>query len=69
MYKQVHGGAQCGIWSVSPLSRLYRLDAPQEYKPLGKAGVRMVEERYSLAVCMPRMLALYEDPLCFCGKA
>ncbi len=37
------------------------LDAPEEYKPLGRAGVELVRERYSLEVCLPRMLALYED--------
>jgi glycosyltransferase involved in cell wall biosynthesis len=37
------------------------LDAPQDYKPLGQAGVAMIRERYSLEVCLPRMLALYED--------
>ncbi len=39
------------------------LDAPQDYKHLGKAGIEMVREHYSLDVCLPRMLALYEDAL------
>jgi glycosyltransferase involved in cell wall biosynthesis len=39
------------------------LDAPHAYKPLGQAGVRMIQERYSLSVCLPQMLALYEDAL------
>ncbi|HEX4606951.1 MAG TPA: hypothetical protein VH092_01975, partial [Urbifossiella sp.] len=39
------------------------LDAPGEFKPLGRAGVELVRERYSLDVCLPRMLALYEDAL------
>jgi glycosyltransferase involved in cell wall biosynthesis len=37
------------------------LDRPQEYRHLGRAGVEMIRERYSLDVCLPRMLALYED--------
>jgi glycosyltransferase involved in cell wall biosynthesis len=37
------------------------LDAPGDYKHLGQAGVEMVRQRYSLDVCLPRMLALYED--------
>ncbi len=37
------------------------LNAPQDYKQLGRAGVEMVRQRYSLDVCLPRMLALYED--------
>jgi glycosyltransferase involved in cell wall biosynthesis len=37
------------------------LDAPQEFRPLGQAAVEMIRERYSLDVCLPQMLALYED--------
>ncbi len=37
------------------------LDAPQDFKHLGKAAVEMIRERYSLDVCLPQMLALYED--------
>jgi len=37
------------------------LDAPQDYRHLGAAGVEMVGQRYSLDVCLPRMLALYQD--------
>jgi len=39
------------------------LDAPAGYKPLGQAGSKMIQERYSLQVCLPQMLALYEDAL------
>ncbi len=37
------------------------LDDPQGFKPLGAAGVELVQERYSLHVCLPRMFQLYED--------
>jgi glycosyltransferase involved in cell wall biosynthesis len=37
------------------------LDAPQAHKPLGRAGTEMIRERYSLEVCLPQMLGLYED--------
>jgi glycosyltransferase involved in cell wall biosynthesis len=37
------------------------LDQPQAYKGLGQAGTAIIRERYSLEVCLPRMLALYED--------
>jgi glycosyltransferase involved in cell wall biosynthesis len=37
------------------------LDAPQDYKSLGRAGIDLIQARYSLDVCLPRMLALYED--------
>ncbi len=37
------------------------LDAPRDFKHLGKAGIELIGERYSLEVCLPRMLHLYED--------
>jgi glycosyltransferase involved in cell wall biosynthesis len=37
------------------------LDDPATYRPLGQAGVDMIREHYSLEVCLPRMLHLYED--------
>src|SRR5262249_145244 len=39
------------------------LDAPEDFKHLGRAGVEMIRERYSLDVCLPRMLGLYEDAI------
>jgi glycosyltransferase involved in cell wall biosynthesis len=39
------------------------LNAPQEYKHLGAAGVGMICSRYSLEVCLPRMLDLYREVL------
>ena len=36
------------------------LDDPQAYRPLGEAAVRMIEEKYSLDVCLPKMIDLYE---------
>ncbi|MGH7201250.1 MAG: glycosyltransferase [Planctomycetaceae bacterium] len=36
------------------------LDDPQRFRPLGEAGAAMIRERYSLDVCLPRMLELYE---------
>jgi glycosyltransferase involved in cell wall biosynthesis len=37
------------------------LDAPDKYRHLGAAGVEMVRSRYSLEVCLPQMLALYQE--------
>jgi glycosyltransferase involved in cell wall biosynthesis len=37
------------------------LDAPEEYRHLGAAGAEMVRERYSMDVCLPQMLKLYEE--------
>ena len=39
------------------------LDAPQDFKTLGRTAVELVREHYSLDICLPRMLALYEDAL------
>lgn len=39
------------------------LDDPGAYKHLGHAGVKMIQDRYALQVCLPQMLALYEDAL------
>ena len=35
------------------------LDDPQRYRPLGQAGAEMIRERYSLEICLPQMLELY----------
>jgi len=37
------------------------LDAPNDYRPLGQAGVRLIQEKYSLAACLPRLVRLYEE--------
>jgi glycosyltransferase involved in cell wall biosynthesis len=39
------------------------LDNPAEFKRLGRAGVDMIRERYSLDVCLPKMLELYQEAL------
>jgi glycosyltransferase involved in cell wall biosynthesis len=45
------------------------LNAPEEYRPLGAAGAEMVRGRYSLEVCLPQMLALYEEAAGGAGRA
>ena len=37
------------------------LDSPDDFKHLGTAGVEMIRSGYSLDVCLPRMLKLYEE--------
>jgi glycosyltransferase involved in cell wall biosynthesis len=37
------------------------LDAPQDYKHLGQAALEMIQRKYSLDVCLPQMLQLYEE--------
>jgi glycosyltransferase involved in cell wall biosynthesis len=44
------------------------LDAPNEYKPLGQAGVELIRSRYDLDICLPQMLELYEDALADHGR-
>ncbi|MCI0378506.1 MAG: glycosyltransferase [Gemmataceae bacterium] len=39
------------------------LDSPQDFKHLGKAGVERIRSRYSMDVCLPQMLDLYEKTL------
>jgi glycosyltransferase involved in cell wall biosynthesis len=37
------------------------LEKPADYRSLGQAGTAMIQEKYSLDICLPRMLHLYED--------
>jgi len=39
------------------------LDAPEEFRHLGQAGVEMIRSRYTLSDCLAKMLELYEDVL------
>ena len=40
------------------------LSHPEGYRHLGAAGVQLIRERYSLDVCLPQMLQLYEEASC-----
>jgi glycosyltransferase involved in cell wall biosynthesis len=37
------------------------LDAPEEHRHLGAAGIELVRDRYSMEVCLPQMLRLYGE--------
>jgi hypothetical protein len=37
------------------------MDAPADYKHLGRVGMEMIRERYSLDVCLPQMHKLFQD--------
>jgi glycosyltransferase involved in cell wall biosynthesis len=37
------------------------LRAPEQFRPLGEAGQALIRERYSMEVCLPQMLALYDE--------
>jgi glycosyltransferase involved in cell wall biosynthesis len=39
------------------------LDAPQDYRHLGEAGVEMIRNEYSLEVCLPQIVELYNKVL------
>ncbi len=39
------------------------LRAPEKFRPLGEAGRAMINERYSMEVCLPQMLALYDEAI------
>jgi glycosyltransferase involved in cell wall biosynthesis len=63
MVRHEQNGLLRGFFDVEGMADLAGkvLDAPQAYKPLGRAGVEMIRDRYSLEVCLPRMLDLYEE--------
>jgi glycosyltransferase involved in cell wall biosynthesis len=37
------------------------LEAPDDFRHLGQAAVEMIRQQYSLEVCLPRMLELYQE--------
>ena len=47
-----------GSLGIAGVNRV--LDAPDEYRHLGAAGLAMIRERFTLDVCLPKMLDLYE---------
>ena len=65
MIRDGQNGLLAEFFDVEGLAELAGrvLNAPLSYKHLGRAGVKMIGEHYSLEVCLPRMLALYEDAL------
>jgi glycosyltransferase involved in cell wall biosynthesis len=55
-------GLLADFYDVDGLARLVLqvLDEPEEYRPLGQAGIRLVDEKYSLAKTAPQMMELFE---------
>jgi glycosyltransferase involved in cell wall biosynthesis len=37
------------------------LGDPGQYRPLGRAGIELVREKYSLDVCQPQLVKLFEE--------
>ncbi len=58
-------GLLAGFFDVDGLAReaLRVLADPEAYRPLGQAGIRLIEEQYSLEKKLPEMLDLYERTL------
>ena len=63
MVRHEHNGLLADFFDAEALAEQANqvLNDPEAYRPLGQAGVAMIRERYSLEVCLPRMLDLYED--------
>jgi glycosyltransferase involved in cell wall biosynthesis len=55
-------GLLADFYDVDGLVRLALqvLDDPEKYRPLGQAGIRLVDEKYSLAKTAPQMMELFE---------
>jgi glycosyltransferase involved in cell wall biosynthesis len=37
------------------------LEAPDDFRHLGQAGIEMIRRKYSLELCLPQMLELYQE--------
>jgi glycosyltransferase involved in cell wall biosynthesis len=63
MIRHNHNGLLADFFDVDALvdTSCRVLDAPGDFKQLGRAGVEMVRQHYSLDVCLPQMLQLYQD--------
>lgn len=62
MIRDGENGLLAGFADVERLTEraLAVLDRPEEFRHLGEAGQRLIAERYSLPVILPRMRTLYE---------
>ncbi|HVK08829.1 MAG TPA: glycosyltransferase [Gemmataceae bacterium] len=56
-------GLLCDFFDVAGMADKAQavLDRPDEFRPLTEAGVALIRERYSLDVCLPQMVRLYEQ--------
>ncbi len=63
MIRHNHNGLLADFFDVDALVDTANrvLNAPGDYKHLGRAGVEMIRAGYSLDVCLPQMLKLYQD--------
>lgn len=60
-----HGenGLLCDFFDVEAMAEAASrvLDAPDEFRHLGRVGVERIRERYSLEVCLPQVVQLYQE--------
>ena len=63
MIRHGENGLLAGFFDVDRMVELAEsvLEDPESHRGLGVAGARMIRESYSLDVCLPKMLELYED--------
>ena len=62
MIRHGENGLLAGFFDVDGFvdQSLEVLEDPERFRHLGEAGASMIEADYSLDVCLPRMLDLYE---------
>jgi glycosyltransferase involved in cell wall biosynthesis len=58
-----HNGLLTNFFDVEAMAGAAEqvLDAPQDFKHLGRNGVALIHDRYRLEVCLPQMRQLYAD--------
>ncbi len=58
-----HNGLLADFFDLDALEHLANkvLDDPGAFKPLGAAGAQLIQEKYSLEACLPRLVRLYEE--------
>jgi glycosyltransferase involved in cell wall biosynthesis len=63
MIEHCHNGLLADFFDVEGLVEQANqvLEAPGDFKPLGAAAVELIRDRYSLDVCLPKMLELYQE--------
>ena len=63
MIEHEKNGLLCDFFDAEGLVRAASavLDTPEDFKPLGQAGIEMIRSRYSLQKCLPQMVDFYEE--------
>ena len=63
MIQHEQNGLLAGFFDIDELTRqaLRVLDDPEQFRKLGHAGERLIDEKYSLTKTLPQMLDLYQE--------